>query len=103
MGVLNFFKGKTQGRAELPSGAFTVDSVGEIISSTVPSRFPPDILQEISAAVRQTFSDAAKAELPLTVVTLRFGAITIKAWEMNGGALVFLSPRREARNSLQGT
>ena len=95
MGLLNRLKGSGDRRAALPSGSFTVDSEGLIIASTVGSRFPPHIVHEIARVVLRTFAEAVKNGAPLTEIKVTFGAMSIRAIEMRGGALVFLSPRGE--------
>jgi hypothetical protein len=85
-------------RRALPSGSFTVDSEGQIIVSTVSSRFPVNTIQEIARLVLQVFRDAARNGPPLTDFKVKFGAVNIRAIEMRGGALVFLFPRGEKQN-----
>jgi hypothetical protein len=98
MGFLkNLFKPDARGPAPLPSGSFTVDSGGEILSSTVSSSFSPSHLREISSLVLNAFREAKEAELALGEVAATFGALNIKACEMRGGAMIFLSPRASSR------
>ena len=99
MGSLSL-KGSRDGGRSLPSGSFTVDSEGVIIASTVSSRFPANIIHEIARLVLRTFRDAVKNGSPLTEVKVKFGAMSIRAIEMRGGALVFLSPRGEHTNRI---
>ena len=103
MGILTRFRSNPDARTVPPSGSFTVDSAGVIIASTVSSRFSPNIIHEIARVVLRTFADAAKNGSPLTEIKVKFGVIYIRAIEMRGGALVFLSPRGEHQNALQRT
>jgi hypothetical protein len=103
MGILRRLRGVGDSRGVLPSGAFTVDSEGIIIASTVSSRFPPQVVHEIARIVLRTFADAVKNGSPLTELKVKFGAMSIRAVEMRGGALVFLSPRGEQQNRLHTT
>ena len=96
MGFLDRFKLQPQDAPpELPSGSFTIDRDGRIITTTIPTRFPRETLDQIAVVVLQTFSEARKAELSLTELNVKFGAINIRAVDMRGGAMVFLSPRGE--------
>jgi hypothetical protein len=99
---MNGRKSTGDGRSALPSGSFTIDSSGELIASTVSSRFPLEDLNKISKLVLQTFAQGKESGLPLTEFQVKFGAMNIKAVEMRGGALIFLSPRGKNLNRLQG-
>jgi len=94
MGLLNIFRAKDgDARTVLPAGSFTIDRNGKIIASTITSLFPEDNLKEISTAVIGSFANARNAGLALTELTIRLGAMNIRAVEMRGGAMIFLSPR----------
>lgn len=98
MGLLDFFK--TRGDltpAPLPSGSFTVDRTGEILSSTIASSFPAQSLKQISTVVLKTFREAEKVDLRFTEFAVTFGTLTVKARELRGGAIIFLSPRGNVR------
>ena len=97
MGLLDVFKTRAESPPPLPSGSFTADRAGEILSSTVASAFPPAGLKQISALVLKTFRDAEAHDLPLTELVINFGSISLKARELRGGAIIFLSPRGTAR------
>jgi len=103
MGLLNIFKAKTGGSADLPSGSFTVDRSGSVIASTITTRFPKSALLEIAETTLRIFSDARNAQMSFTEVNMKFGAIDIRAVEMRGGAMIFLSPRSERQNRLATT
>lgn len=98
MGFLSqFFKPAARGPAPLPSGSFTVDPEGRIITSTVPSSFAPENLARISVVVLSSFHRAKAIGISLAELTVSFGAMNIKAREMRGGAIIFLSPRTPVR------
>lgn len=98
MGLLDRFRAKTEANATLPSGSFTVDRDGAVLASTIATRFPATLLQEIAVSVLRTFAEARKAEQAFSEFTVRFGAMDVRAVEMRGGAMIFLSPRRERQN-----
>jgi len=97
MGFLDLFKSRAETPPPLPSGSFTVDRTGTVLSSTVSSSFPAARLKEISALVLKTFREGQKQDLSFAEFTVHFGAFTIKARELRGGAMVFLSPRGNPR------
>lgn len=99
MGLLDLFKSKPPAEAPpaLPSGSFTVDRSGEILTSTVPSSFPAPHLKKIAAVVLRSFQNSQNADLLFSEFSVNFGSITVKAREMRGGAIIFLSPRGNAR------
>jgi hypothetical protein len=97
MGLLNLFKSPTRTPSPLPSGSFTVDRTGEIVTSTVLSSFSRDALKQIAAVVLRAFRDAKKAEVVLGEMAIDFDAMVVKARELRGGAIIFLSPRGISR------
>jgi hypothetical protein len=97
MGLLSFLKTpKTQGPPPLPSGSYTVDRDGKVVTRTISSAVSGETLEQISAQVLQTFKDAKQAELNMTEFSITMGAMNIKARELRGGAIIFLSPRGAA-------
>ena len=101
MGLLDLFRARAGSPGALPSGSFTVDRNGALLASTIGSGFAPQNLQEISTLVLQTFAEARKADLPFSELNARFGALNLRAVEMRGGAMIFLSPRGEQGNRLK--
>jgi len=93
MGLLNIFKKGGDAPPALPSGSFTVDRDGKIIASTITSRFPEEKVKEISAAILGAFAEARNSGIPAAELIFRFGAMTVRAVDMRGGAMIFLSPR----------
>ena len=97
MGLLSFLKApKTQGPAPLPSGSYTVDRDGKVVTSTISSSIAGHTLEQISAQVLQTFRDAKLAGMNMTEFSITMGAMNIKARELRGGAIIFVSPRGAA-------
>jgi hypothetical protein len=96
MGFLNLFKHGKNGFAAapppLPTGSFTVDRDGQILTSTVSSTTSPASLEQISRQILQTFRDAKETNLNLSEFKIAMGAMNIKARELRGGAIIFLSP-----------
>lgn len=100
MGLLNLFSKRaasTPRPVGLPSGSFTVNASGRLVSSTLPRGFPQPLIEEIARVVLATFSSALQAQLHLTEFTVHYAALKITAREMGGGAIVFLAPRGPAR------
>ena len=97
MGLLDLFKSRAEAPSPLPSGSFTVDRSGEILSSTVASTFPANNLKQISALVLKTFREAQAHDLVFTEIVINFGGMNLKARELRGGAIIFLSPRGGGR------
>lgn len=94
MGILNFFSKTEKPRlASLPSGSFTMDREGRIMTSTLPQAYPEDSLNEIGRAVLRTFHSARTANTPLTEVLIHFSSLKVLARELRGGAMIFLMPQ----------
>jgi hypothetical protein len=95
MGFLSFLGRHGQHRlAPIPKGSFTVDRQGRIMSSTLPRAFPKERLPEIGQTILNAFRTAKEANISLTEVLVRFGALKVQAREMRGGAIVFLVPQQ---------
>ena len=85
----------------LPIGSLTVDRSGNLVTTTVSSAYPPELLHQIADEVLRMFREARAAQLPFTELNIHFASLLITAREMRGGAIVFLSPKyRSASPSL---
>ena len=93
MGLLSLFAKPAPTLLRLPSGSFTVGRDGRILTSTLPSSFPADVVKEIAQQVRAAFAEADTAQLPLTELVINYPSLKISARELRGGAIVFLSPK----------
>ncbi|MDB6056589.1 MAG: hypothetical protein JWO95_433 [Verrucomicrobiales bacterium] len=94
MGLLNkFFKTSVPELNRIPSGSFTLDGKGNLVSSTVPTWFPPSHLHDIGQNIVAIFRDAQQAQLQLSELIVHYGALKIIARELRGGAIIFLSPK----------
>jgi len=92
MGVLN----KKSHGAELrrlPTGSFTVDAEGEVVSSTVPQWVPEATVRLIGQSVVSVLQGARKANVACSEMVAQYGSFKITAREMRGGAIIFLSPK----------
>jgi hypothetical protein len=77
---------------KIPTGCFSLDPEGRVISSTLPSSFPPEVLEEIGQTILKTFQEAHRAGLGLSEVSAHYASLRISARDLHGGALVFLNP-----------
>jgi hypothetical protein len=93
MGLLKIFSKPAPALLRLPSGSFTVDRKGTVLTSTLPSSFPGSLVKEISRHVRAAFSEAAAAQLPLTELVINYPSLKITARELRGGVIIYLAPR----------
>ena len=94
MGFLKkLFGGGRAAVQQLPTGTITVDRDGHIVTSTVSSAFPKNLLRDIGRDVLELFREARVAQMPLAEVSLHFGSLRITARELRGGAIIFLFPQ----------
>jgi hypothetical protein len=77
----------------LPTGAFTVDAQGAVVSSTVPQAVPAALVRDIGQCVVAVFQGARKANLSFSELVAQYATFKITAREMRGGAIIFLSPK----------
>ena len=93
MGLLSLFSKAAPPLLRLPSGSFTVDRDGCVLTSTLPSSFPAHLVKNIAREVRAAFSEADEAQLPLAECVINYPSLKICARELRGGAIVYLSPK----------
>jgi hypothetical protein len=94
MGLLDLFSKSTGvGLVRLPSGCFTVDRSGQIISSTVPKTFPAERVDQIAQLAMAAFRMAQEAQLQFNEIQIHYPALKLTVRELRGGAMVFLAPR----------
>jgi hypothetical protein len=96
MGILKKIFGDRAAVQPLPAGSLTVNRQGRIVTSTVSSAFPQNLLQDISRDVLELFREARAAQLPFDEVSLHYGSLRITARELRGGAVIFLFPQSAA-------
>jgi hypothetical protein len=93
MGLLSFIKkSKRTKLVRLPSGSFTLDRDGNVMTSTLPQGFPESQIQAVSKCVLSAFQMAKKAQMPLSELIINYAALRILARELRGGAIIFLMP-----------
>ncbi|SRR5258706_1720312 len=93
MGLLTLFSKASTALVRLPTGSFTVDREGSVVASTLPSSFPLTLVNDIAEQVLGAFRDADAAQLPLSELIVNYPTLKIRAREMRGGAIIFLSPK----------
>jgi hypothetical protein len=93
MGLLKKLFGGRAAVQQLPTGTITVDRQGRIVTSTVSSAYPKNLLREVARDVLELFREARVAQMPLAEVSLHFGSLRITARELRGGAIIFLFPQ----------
>ncbi|HXJ61515.1 MAG TPA: hypothetical protein VNU68_33145 [Verrucomicrobiae bacterium] len=75
---------------QVPSGSFTLNRNGAIMTCTLPLTFSPAHAEAIGRQVLLAFRLAEFAEMRLTELTIAYPNLKIVAREMRGGVLVFL-------------
>lgn len=96
MGILKKLARLFRSRAairQLPVGSLTVDRDGQIITSTVSTTYPQDLLGAIGRDVLALFREARMAQLPLAEISVHFGSLLVTARELRGGTIIFLQPQ----------
>lgn len=93
MGLLSLFDKPAPTLLRLPSGSFTADCHGTVLTNTLASSFPRVLVDEIAQQVLRVFHEAAAAQLPLAELNIHYASLKITARELRGGALVFLAPK----------
>ena len=96
MGFLSLFaKPAATKLVKLPSGSFTLNEHGRLMTSTLPQSFPAEYVREIGEQVLTSFGDARKAQIPLTELVINYATLKLVARELRGGAMIFIMPLRQ--------
>jgi hypothetical protein len=100
MGVLkNMFRRNVAARlSKLPSGAFSLDSEGHLIVSTLPSSFSDAQMREIGSRVLSFFRNAQRAQVAVQELNIYYPSLKVTARNLRGGAIIFLSPQSLPKN-----
>jgi hypothetical protein len=77
----------------LPTGSFTVDREGRVVSCTLPQSFPAARVVEIGRQVLSFFHGARDTRMSLRELVVLYPSLKLSAREMRGGAIVFLAPQ----------
>ena len=88
-----FSKPKAFGPAKFPRGSYTVSSTGKIVVSTLPSGFSQERMVEIGKVVLATLGSARELGTPFTELAADFAGIEIRARDLAGGAIIFVTPQ----------
>ncbi|HEY1718071.1 MAG TPA: hypothetical protein VGH42_07220 [Verrucomicrobiae bacterium] len=99
MGLLKWFSDSRPAVRRLPAGSFTVDRHGNVMTANVSSTFPAGPLAEIAREVLALFREARTSQMPLAEISLQFASLHITARDLQGGAIIFLSPQNVFANS----
>ena len=86
-------RSQAQTPRRLPSGSFTVDADGRILSSTVPQIVPRQQLLGLGQAVVASFHEARVAQVSLSELVFQFASLKIVARQLRGGAIIFISAK----------
>lgn len=91
--VTHFFIKPAKSRlVRLPSGSFTIDPHGKIMTSTLPQSFPLADLRELGERILATFRSAEKANIQLTELIFHYPKLKLVARGARSGAIVFFHP-----------
>jgi hypothetical protein len=88
-----FIKPKKPALVQLPTGTFTIDRNGQIITSTLPQSFHPMDVQTIGNNVLAAFRSAERAEMRFAEFIIHYSGLKVLAREQRGGAIVFVMPQ----------
>jgi hypothetical protein len=77
----------------LPSGSFTLDREGRVMTSTLPQSFSEAQMRAIGEKVLASFRAAQRAQMPLSEIIVHYAALKLLARELRGGAIIFLMPQ----------
>ena len=83
----------------VPSGSFTVDRNGRVLTSTIRSGVAPETLTRIAKTVLETLHTSQENASQLQEFVVQFPQMILKARDLRGGAIIFLTPTKSAGKS----
>jgi hypothetical protein len=86
-------KTKTISPARFPRGSYTVSSTGKIMVSTLPGGFPRERMESIGKVILSALASARELGMPFTELAADFAGLEIRARDLVGGAIIFITPR----------
>jgi hypothetical protein len=86
-------KSKAFGPARFPRGSFTISSAGVIVVSTLPGSFPRQLMEAIGKAVISALASARGLGTPFTELAADFAGLEVRARDLAGGAIIFVTPQ----------
>ena len=86
-------RNKTVGPARFPRGSYTISPVGSIVVSTLPGSFPRDRMAAIGRVVLTALQSARELGTPLTELAADYAGVEIRARDLSGGAIIFITPQ----------
>jgi hypothetical protein len=95
MGLLTLFSRAPEIKlVRLPTGSYTLDKDGRIMTSTLPRSFPEEYLRDIGRHILTALQEARKAQIPLAEIVVHYATLKLQARELRGGAMIFITPSR---------
>jgi len=86
-------KSQVMGPARFPRGSYTVSSAGKIVVSTLPRGFPQERMEAIGKVVISALASARELGTPFTELAAEFAGLEIRARDLAGGAIIFITPQ----------
>ena len=84
---------KAIGPARFPRGSYTISSTGSIVVSTLPGSFPRQRMEAIGKVILSALGTARELGTPFTEMAADFAGLEIRAWDLGGGAIIFITPQ----------
>ena len=88
-----FTKNTPMGPARFPRGSYTLSSQGKIVVSTLPASFSKERMIEIGKVILNTLASAREIGAPFTELAADFAGLEIRARDLSGGAIIFITPQ----------
>lgn len=76
-----------------PSGSFTIDRDGKVMTTTLPHSFGRAHMECIGERVLTSLRAAKKAQIALSELVIEFAEMKLVARDLRGGAIIYLEPR----------
>jgi len=86
-------KTQAMGPMRFPRGSYTVSATGSIVVSTLPRSFPRERLEAIGKVIISALASARELGTPFTELAADFAGLEIRARDLAGGAIIFVTPQ----------
>jgi len=84
---------QAMGPARFPRGSYTVSAGGKVVISTLPGSFSRDRMEAIGKVILSALASARELGTPFTELAADFAGLEIRARDLAGGAIIFVTPQ----------
>jgi hypothetical protein len=91
--MINRLNANAMAPARFPRGSFTISPEGHVVVSTLPGTFSRERMEAIGKVILSALASARALGTPLNELAADFAGLEIRARDLAGGAIIFITPQ----------